>query len=80
MRPATSDRPRVNTKDTTSTLFCPNCGVEVLPMLSRKGPHLRADCSVCGKYITFVPQRPPWSTVFEAQEIAWWLEGGFDRV
>lgn len=33
---------------------CKSCERMVRPKLSQSGPHLRADCPVCGKYIKFV--------------------------
>lgn len=38
------------------TVFCPYCQAEVEPRLTVSGPHLRADCPTCGRYVKFVKQ------------------------
>ena len=37
-----------------SRLFCSRCQAEVDPVLWESGPHVRADCPLCGRYIRFV--------------------------
>jgi len=39
---------------------CPSCGANV-GILSRTGPHVRADCSICGQWCSWIPKRkvPP---------------------
>lgn len=38
----------------TPALFCPTCQETVIPKLTKTGPHLRADCPTCKKYIQFI--------------------------
>jgi hypothetical protein len=37
-------------------LECGRCGHAGEPTFSRSGPHIRADCGGCGRYIRFVKQ------------------------
>lgn len=37
-------------------IYCQRCGFGVTPKLSERGPHIRADCSQCGRYLKFVKQ------------------------
>lgn len=46
-------------------LPCPNCRELVAPKVYSSGPHLRADCPGCGRYLKFVPKREPWLTLLE---------------
>jgi sarcosine oxidase delta subunit len=48
---------RVDDRDKKIT--CPHCGVLDEPELSESGPHIRADCRNCGKYMKFVRQNLP---------------------
>jgi len=41
-------------------MVCPHCGAKVYPRLSRAGPHIRADCPECDRYIKFARQRERW--------------------
>lgn len=41
------------------TLLCPHCEQYVTPTLTVAGPHIRADCPSCGRYIKFVRQNLP---------------------
>lgn len=36
--------------------FCAYCNRDVELVLSPSGPHIRGDCSVCGRYVKFVEQ------------------------
>lgn len=38
------------------TGHCPWCDQAVPLRLSRSGPHVRGDCSICGAYVRFVEQ------------------------
>lgn len=40
-------------------LFCQHCTAYVLPVFSESGPHIRADCPSCERYIKFVRQNLP---------------------
>lgn len=42
----------------SETLFCPNCNGQREYTTRAAGPHLRADCKECGKYIKFLPTVP----------------------
>ena len=35
-------------------MFCYRCKKTVTPLLSPKGPHIKASCPICKKYIKFV--------------------------
>lgn len=39
-------------------LRCETCDDDVIPQLSERGPHIRADCSSCGRYLKFARQQP----------------------
>lgn len=49
-------------------LPCVRCRTEVAPVLSTSGPHLRADCPRCCRYLKFVPRTPAWLEQLELQE------------
>jgi hypothetical protein len=36
---------------------CSNCGIDVNPVLQRRGQHIRGDCPRCGKFMRFLKQR-----------------------
>ena len=36
-------------------MICHRCQKDVHPVYSKSGPHIRADCPVCQKYIKFIP-------------------------
>ena len=38
-------------------LPCYHCDKEVVAILSESGPHLRADCSECGRYLKFLSRK-----------------------
>lgn len=42
-----------------TALECPQCGFGQ-PRVYVRGPHLRADCASCGRYLKFVPQTEEW--------------------
>lgn len=44
---------------TTAELW--GCKTDVEPVLYWSGPHIRADCSRCGRYIKFCPKVAPWT-------------------
>ena len=46
-------------QDKERTLLCQNCAAYVVPIFSESGPHIRADCPSCGRYIKFVRQNLP---------------------
>jgi hypothetical protein len=37
-------------------LRCRRCGVESEPILKIVGPHVRADCPICHRFIKFIPK------------------------
>lgn len=37
-------------------LSCDHCTAFEVPKLSKAGPHIKAECSVCGRYIKFLPK------------------------
>lgn len=37
-------------------IVCPRCGAVNEYNTTKSGPHTRADCSRCGKYIKFIPK------------------------
>jgi hypothetical protein len=41
-------------------LTCTRCHESVIPLVYPSGPHLRADCPHCRRYLCFVPRREPW--------------------
>lgn len=51
-------------------LHCPRCGEEVVPRLSRTGPHIRADCPRCSRFLAFVPQTDVWVWLLDKQNAA----------
>jgi sarcosine oxidase delta subunit len=46
-------------EDTERNLRCPHCGITDEPEFSESGPHIRANCNHCGKYLKFVKQNLP---------------------
>ncbi|GEM_PF-3220249 len=46
-------------------LTCQNCAVIDLPRLSYAGPHIKATCAHCGKYIQFLPK----SKILDPKEV-----------
>ena len=38
---------------------CTRCKEWVIPDLSERGPHIRADCPKCGRYVKFVKRDLP---------------------
>ena len=53
-------------QDEERTLLCQTCETYVVPIFSESGPHIRADCPSCGRYIKFVRQNLP------PEERAYW--------
>lgn len=45
--------------DSSTLLTCSRCG-PVSPRVYHRGPHLRADCPGCGRYLAFVPKTAMW--------------------
>jgi uncharacterized Zn finger protein len=45
-----------------TALECPACGFGQ-PLVYERGPHLRADCRQCGRYLKFVPGTREWLNV-----------------
>lgn len=37
-------------------LSCDHCTAFEVPKLSKAGPHIKAECSVCGNYVKFIPK------------------------
>lgn len=35
-------------------MLCPYCKKEVNPKISKSGPHFKAECNICNKYIKFL--------------------------
>jgi hypothetical protein len=48
-------------RDLEPRLHYPTCGNEVVPVVYRRGPHIRADCGNCGEFIKFVAKGSPWA-------------------
>ena len=42
------------------TLYCERCERTVTPHVYPRGPHLRADCTLCGRYLQFVAKTAAW--------------------
>jgi len=38
-------------------LLCLKCKKLVVPVLSESGPHIKAECPKCGKYIKFISEK-----------------------
>ena len=36
-------------------MICNRCNKDIRPVYSKSGPHIRADCPDCKKYIKFIP-------------------------
>lgn len=45
-------------------LTCHRCGVIAEPVVFESGPHIRANCSGCGRYIKFLPRTQPFVLFF----------------
>lgn len=41
------------------SVSCPKCGAVDDYKTSQSGPHVRADCNQCGRFIKFLPQSYP---------------------
>lgn len=52
-------------KGSLAHLTCTRCNTTVTPLVLPSGPHLRADCPNCGRYLCFVPKRAPWTLLQE---------------
>ena len=50
---------RVLVEEGELSQVCPTCRLRVTPRLSRAGPHIRADCPECGRYLRFCRQEMP---------------------
>ena len=37
-------------------IMCQRCNTKVYPIVSEAGPHFKATCPECGKYIKFLPK------------------------
>ena len=74
MKPAIGGS-RTERNHTTAAIHCPRCRVPVRPAFSKSGPHLRADCPTCGRFIAFIKKSCSLYQVFEEQEIAEWERG-----
>jgi uncharacterized Zn finger protein len=48
-------------RDLEPRLHCPTCGNDVVPVVYRRGPHIRADCGSCGGFIKFVAKDTAWA-------------------
>lgn len=46
-------------------LECAQCGFGV-PHVYERGPHIRADCAQCGRYLKFVPRSEEWLALLKA--------------
>jgi transcription elongation factor Elf1 len=53
--------------DLEPRLYCPTCGNDVVPVVYRRGPHIRADCGNCGEFIKFVAKGSPWAELAVAE-------------
>lgn len=49
------------------TVWCARCHADVVPSLWTSGPHLRADCPLCDRYVKFVQQDAGWVAQKTAQ-------------
>ena len=54
-----------SSKGSLAHLTCTRCDATVTPIVTPSGPHLRADCPLCGRYLCFVPKRSPWRELLE---------------
>jgi hypothetical protein len=46
-------------------LTCTRCHESVIPLVYPSGPHLRADCPNCRRYLCFAPRRTPWLALLD---------------
>ena len=46
-------------------LTCSRCQKSVIPLILLSGPHLRADCPNCRRYLCFVPKCAPWLVLLD---------------
>lgn len=53
-------------KNIVPRLTCTRCQKSVIPLVIPSGPHLRADCPHCRKYLCFVPKCAPWLVLLDA--------------
>ena len=52
-------------KNIVPRLSCSVCQKSVIPLVYPSGPHLRADCPDCRRYLCFVPRRAPWLVLLD---------------
>lgn len=50
-------------------LRCEGCAVDVVPLGYVSGPHLRADCPTCKRYLRFVPKSSLWAGLIAPEVI-----------
>lgn len=66
-KPAPKARARRATVETiVPRLTCTRCHDSVIPLIYSSGPHLRADCPNCRRYLCFVPRCVPWLALLDA--------------
>jgi hypothetical protein len=51
-------------------LTCARCHESVIPLVFPSGPHLRADCPYCQRYLCFVPRCAPWLALLDTPSTA----------
>lgn len=49
-----------------TTMYCPYCDNEVQIVIKPSGPHLKAECGECGKYLKFMNKEE--KKLFEKEE------------
>ena len=52
-------------KNIVPRLTCVRCQKSVIPLIYPSGPHLRADCPNCYRYLCFVPRCDPWLVLLD---------------
>ena len=52
-------------KSIVPRLTCTRCQKSVIPLIHTSGPHLRADCPKCKRYLCFVPRCDPWLVLLD---------------